>query len=121
MPTTLPSLGNLQSKPTQPTPSDQGIVSLNENYGVSPDGHFYVRGERNGRKGWRQLDPNDPGDQELIKKARQILGQVPRAKLQQALSNALQKTQRAEDKANFSTARADNLAAKLSEIGRAHV
>jgi len=112
MPTTLPSLGNLQSKPTQPTPSDQGITYLNENYGVSPDGSFfYVRDERNG--GWRQLDPNNPEDQKLIKKARQILGQVPRAKLQQALSNALQKTQRAEDKANFSTARADNLAAKF--------
>ena len=122
MPTTLPSLGKLQSgkgptqpTPTQPTPSDQGdqgIAYLDQKYGVSPDRRFfYVRDERNG--GWRQLDPNNPEDQKLIKKARQILGQVPRATLQQALSNALQKTQRAEDKANFSTARADNLAAKF--------
>jgi len=103
MPTTLPSLGNLQSKPTQPTPSDQGIAYLNENYGVSPDGRFYVRvrDERNG--GWRQLNPKNPEDQALIEQAWEILRKI-RPLLYNALKNAKVKT---------STAKADNLAAKF--------
>ena len=114
MPTTLPSLGNLQSKPTQPTPSDQGITYLNENYGVSPDGSFfYVRDERNGRQGWRRLNPKNPKDRDLIEQVRKILGQIPRAKLQQELLNALQKAQRTEGKANLKTTKADELAAKF--------
>ena len=126
MPTTLPSLGNLQSgkRPTQPTPakptpsdqgipsdqgtpSDQGIVSLDENYGVSPDGRFYVRDERNGSRGWRQLDPRVPGDQKLIEKAWEILGKI-RPELKKILYDALNKA-----KVKTSTARADNLVAKF--------
>ena len=130
MPTTLPSLGKLQSGkgPTQPTPakptpsdqgipsdqgtpSDQGIVSLNENYGVSPDGRFYVRGKRNGRQGWRQLDPKDPRDQKLIKQAWEILGKI-RPLLYNALNKAKVKTSTAKAD-EFSTTKADELAAKF--------
>ena len=122
MPTTLPSLGKLQSgkgptqptpaqpTPTQPTPSDQGIVSLNENYGVSPDGRFYVRDERNGSRGWRQLDPRVPGDQKLIKQAWEILGKI-RPKLKEILYGALNEANKA--KVKTSTAKADELAAKF--------
>ena len=134
MPTTLPSLGKLQSgkgptqptptqptpaqpTPTQPTPSDQGdqgIAYLDQKYGVSPDRRFfYVRDERNGRQGWRRLNPKNPKDRDLIEQVRKILGQIPRAKLQQELLNALQKAQRTEGKANLKTTKADELAAKF--------
>ncbi len=126
MPTTLPSLGSLQSdsrKPTSSGSSDEGIVALDINYGVSPDGRdFYTKHQQNGRQGWRQLNPNDPKDRELIARARQILSQIPRGKLKEMLSNAfknaqgrevLEKVQRKAGEANFNTTKADELAAKF--------
>ncbi len=127
MPTTLPSLGGLQTgnqKPSDSRPSDQGIVNLpNSGYGVSPDGrNFYVRDERNGRQGWRRLDPNDRGDQRIIEQAKKTLERIPRNEWKKILSGALknasgktvlEKAQREAGGVKSRTTKADELASKF--------